>query len=201
MDLVTELPSESLGFKRAYKYPFVASQVLSFPEPSVQNLFFAHKDLLTKLLGVLYFEELNETIAGYVVQVAESLLKFDPGTFCSFVYQNSLGERMLWHLHNSSVAELLLGFLVSETEVKERCKILNLLVKQLRNSKDFIPKNASFILCEIIHQIGSISSWETLIREFMRSVDFVFECFFEESNTEALEVLTNYEKLLLRILL
>lgn len=138
---------------------------------------------------MLYLEELNETIAGYVVQVAESLLKFNPGTFCSFVYQNSLGERMLWHLHNSSVAELLLQFLVSEAEVKERSKILNLLVKQLRNSKDFIAKNASFILCEIIHQIGNISSWEILISEFMQSVDFVFECFFEESNTEALEVL------------
>ena len=50
---LTELPSASDSEARRYKYPFVASEVLSCDVTSLRDAIFAQPSLLTRLLSLL----------------------------------------------------------------------------------------------------------------------------------------------------
>jgi len=130
---IIEMPEETDTEQRRYKYPYVASEVLSCDVPAFRDVFFdLARSLIEQLLSVLQQPPpLPPVLAGYCSKVVVSLYKTSPDNFLLYFSQlwaenddsplslATLLPRLLLHVGSDAVLNMLVVLCVGEASVME----------------------------------------------------------------------------------
>mmetsp|Transcript_7925 Transcript_7925/g.15378 ORF Transcript_7925/g.15378 Transcript_7925/m.15378 type:complete len:581 (-) Transcript_7925:1692-3434(-) len=166
LTFITEEPTDESDSKRCFKYPFVASEVLSNDLEKVINLFTKEAEFMQRLLDFLRTERINLTLAGYFSKVYTSLFN----RYCHFVLASTFetsnySKDFVRHVASRSIAEVIERILSFEeagtkTYVEERKHLLDLLIDMIAPETEIESINASSIIVNFLSKQTSVVRWE-----------------------------------------
>ena len=121
---VTEMPTPADSEARRYKYPYVASEVLSCDLTQLRDAVFAAPSLIVQLLALLKQPPpLPPVLAGYVGKIITSLQKQGPEQFKKFFEDEMPTEdllpQLMVHIGSDSILQLLINLCIGEPPVAE----------------------------------------------------------------------------------
>lgn len=138
-------PSEELDPKNRYKYPFVASELLSSGCHDICNRIIVSFELLSKFFGFLDTDNINLTSSGYFSKVAQALLADRHYEIIRHLHDQNILDNLIKHLHSKSIADFVEKLISSEEY----------------GSSEFQDELFE-IIEKILHKIGSENSIETV---------------------------------------
>ena len=118
------MPTPADSEARRYKYPYVASEVLSCDLTQLRDAVFAAPSLIVQLLALLKQPPpLPPVLAGYVGKIITSLQKQGPEQFKKFFEDEMPTEdllpQLMVHIGSDSILQLLINLCIGEPPVAE----------------------------------------------------------------------------------
>jgi len=185
IDLITVEPSPDAPHNRCYKFPYVASELISPDYGKMLDIFFENEDeLLKKLFGFLDSEDINLLLSGYFVKALDSLLQRNPSKLLDFIFTEKYHKKLTKHLYSQSIADFLSKCLLSmpsEAHLSSRLDVLVELVTKINCTfNPAVSYNSQEVLCKVISDTNESGTHRALV-EYLKTKD-VMEVFFEHIN-------------------
>lgn len=160
---ITVEPDKDADVKRRFKYPFVASELFNLENGSIINAIYQNPEFIEKLLD--FFEHpapLNQSLSTYASSLLSTLMKYDLNKVLDMMKERTdMLPKLLQHMSNSSVMDLLLKIIASEStpalEWLDSAQIVEILVSKFDPKEDQIThEHASQVLVDIVVLINSL---------------------------------------------
>lgn len=165
------MPPDDTDQKRAFKYPFVAAQLIGCEAPEIMERMLNEESLINLLFEPLNTDQhLNLTLAGYMSRAYTALLNRNHYDVLSYLYElHTYGTQILEHIYSRSIADFVEKLLSIEEHgctnfVAELIKSVETLVEYISSEKEAeVISNASNILCNLLSRPSEVATWGMIL--------------------------------------
>lgn len=183
------MPPENCSSKRAYKFPLVASEVLSCNVTLMHDKLLKDDFTLTKLFSIFEGPGTNDILFGYFCKLSAMLINRNPRRFLSFVFDNQYNVKLLSHIHVRSISELILKFFqIDENSedlfLSERINLASEIFKKIKDGETFVAANTSMILSKFLSENTTFNCWNQIASFIVQeeNLDLLFSLISENKN-------------------
>lgn len=156
---------------RAYKYPFIAAQIIDCEVPELIERLLNEESLINMLFEPLNTDQqLNLTLAGYMSRAFTALLNRNHYDVLSYLYElHNYGYLLLEHLYSRSISDFVEKLLSIEEHgctnfIAELIKSVETLVDFIDSEKEAkVISNASIILCNLLSRPSEVATWGMIL--------------------------------------
>jgi len=165
------MPPDDTDQKRAFKYPFVAAQLIGCEAPEIMERILNEESLINMLFEPLNTDQpLNLTLAGYMSRAYTALLNRNHYDVLSYLYEvHAYGTQLLEHIYSRSIADFVEKLLGIEEHgctnfVAELIKSVETLVEYISIEKEpEVISSASNILCNLLSRPSEVATWGMIL--------------------------------------
>lgn len=166
LSLVVEVPPPDADYKRCYKHPFVACELLACEFPAFLNKLVENPGAMDFLFSVLSGESLNLTLAGYFSKAFGALMSRCSLKLLEYLFsQHRAINSLIRHIRSRSIADALLRVLTVDDDIyiSQRGLIIEALVNLLQENDLFLLNNVTELLCDLNQRCDELKVWAMAI--------------------------------------